>query len=206
MTAGASAATGNRMVKERPTAPKHVRSRRKWGDISLRIVAGLVLLYLFLPIMVIVLFSFNDPAGKFNYTWQGFTLDNWADPFKYPALTEALKLSLNIAFVSTLIALVPRHAAGHRPGTPALYRISGRRHVHDPAADRTRGGDGCLAADAVPGLRLGRGLHHHPDRACGLRGQLHRDDGAGPGARFSTGRWRTRRWIWVPARRGRSSR
>ncbi|MDZ7886159.1 MAG: ABC transporter permease [Mycobacterium sp.] len=106
MTAGASAATGNRSVTERPAAPKRVRSRTKWGDVSLRIVAGLVLLYLFLPIMVIVLFSFNDPAGKFNYTWQGFTLDNWADPFKYPALTEALKLSLNIAFVSTLIALV----------------------------------------------------------------------------------------------------
>lgn len=104
MTAGASAATGNRT--QRPAAPKHVRSRVKWGDISLRIVAGLVLMYLFLPIFVIVLFSFNDPAGKFNYSWQGFTLDNWADPFKYPALTEALKLSINIAFVSTLIALV----------------------------------------------------------------------------------------------------
>lgn len=106
MTAGASEATRNRPVGERPDTPKHVRSRTKWGDVSLRIVAGLVLLYLFLPILVIVLFSFNDPAGKFNYTWQGFTLDNWADPFKYPALTEALKLSLNIAFVSTLIALV----------------------------------------------------------------------------------------------------
>ncbi|QIV84533.1 ABC transporter permease [Mycolicibacterium frederiksbergense] len=106
MTAGAREAMGNRAGTERPAAPKHVRSRPKWGDVSLRIVAGLVLLYLFLPIMVIVLFSFNDPAGKFNYTWQGFTLDNWADPFKYPALTEALKLSLNIAFVSTLIALV----------------------------------------------------------------------------------------------------
>jgi spermidine/putrescine transport system permease protein len=93
-------------VVDRAPAPKRVRSRPKWGDISLRIVAGLVLLYLFMPILVIVLFSFNDPAGKFNYTWQGFTLDNWADPFKYPALTEALKLSLNIAFVSTLIALV----------------------------------------------------------------------------------------------------
>lgn len=93
-------------VVDRSPAPKRVRSRPKWGDVSLRIVAGLVLLYLFMPILVIVLFSFNDPAGKFNYTWQGFTLDNWADPFKYPALTEALKLSLNIAFVSTLIALV----------------------------------------------------------------------------------------------------
>lgn len=101
----ATEATKNR-VAERPAAPKRVRPRTKWGDVSLRIVAGLVLLYLFLPIMVIVLFSFNDPAGKFNYTWQGFTLDNWADPFKYPALTDALKLSLNIAFVSTLIALV----------------------------------------------------------------------------------------------------
>ncbi|MBX9922048.1 MAG: ABC transporter permease [Mycolicibacterium frederiksbergense] len=106
MTAGAREAMGNRAGTERPAAPKHVRSRPKWGDVSLRIVAGLVLLYLFMPILVIVLFSFNDPAGKFNYTWQGFTLDNWADPFKYPALTEALKLSLNIAFVSTLIALV----------------------------------------------------------------------------------------------------
>ena len=103
MTIGA---TENRTAGARPAAPKRVRSRTKWGDVSLRIIAGLVLLYLFMPILVIVLFSFNDPAGKFNYTWQGFTLDNWADPFKYPALTEALKLSLNIAFVSTLIALV----------------------------------------------------------------------------------------------------
>jgi spermidine/putrescine transport system permease protein len=76
------------------------------GDNLLRVVAGLVLLYLFLPIFVIILFSFNKPAGKFNYTWQGFTLDNWANPFKYPALTDALKLSLNIAAVSTAIALV----------------------------------------------------------------------------------------------------
>ncbi|WP_304118026.1 ABC transporter permease [Mycolicibacterium bacteremicum] len=99
---------------QRPSAPKDgpalpskpVRARPKWGDYSLRIVAGLVLLYLFLPIAVIVLFSFNKPAGKFNYTWQGFTLENWLDPFKYPALTDALKLSLEIALISTLVALV----------------------------------------------------------------------------------------------------
>ena len=66
-----------------------------------------MLLFLFVPILVIIVFSFNKPAGKFNYTWQGFTLDNWADPFKYPALTKALlKLSLNVAAVSTAIALV----------------------------------------------------------------------------------------------------
>lgn len=83
-----------------------LRRNRKLGDLGLRIVAGAVLLYLFLPIFVIILFSFNKPVGKFNYTWEGFTLENWADPFKYPALTQALKLSLNVAAVSTLIAVV----------------------------------------------------------------------------------------------------
>jgi spermidine/putrescine transport system permease protein len=78
----------------------------KLGDILLKVVAGLVLLYIFIPIFVIVLFSFNKPAGKFNYTWQGFTLDNWADPFKYPALAQALKMSVEVAAVSTAIAVV----------------------------------------------------------------------------------------------------
>ena len=78
----------------------------KLGDLALRTLAGLVLLFLFVPILVIIVFSFNSPAGKFNYTWQGFTLENWAHPFKYPALTSALKLSLNVAAVSTAIALI----------------------------------------------------------------------------------------------------
>jgi len=78
----------------------------KLGDIALKAVAALVLVYIFVPIFVIVLFSFNKPAGKFNYTWQGFTLDNWAHPFKYPALANALKMSIEVAAVSTAIALV----------------------------------------------------------------------------------------------------
>ncbi|KKF03772.1 ABC transporter permease [Mycolicibacterium obuense] len=100
--AGAAIAT----AAQQPVTAKKVRARRNWGDLLLRIVAGLVLLYLFLPIFVIILFSFNKPAGKFNYSWQGFTLNNWAHPFKYPPLTEALKLSLNVAAVSTAVALV----------------------------------------------------------------------------------------------------
>jgi spermidine/putrescine transport system permease protein len=85
---------------------RNIRGTFKLGDIALRIAAGFTLLFLFLPILVIIVFSFNKPAGKFNYTWQGFTLENWADPFKYPALTNALKMSLNVAAVSTAIALI----------------------------------------------------------------------------------------------------
>jgi spermidine/putrescine transport system permease protein len=85
---------------------RSIRGTGKLGDLALRLVAALVLLYIFVPIFVIVLFSFNKPAGKFNYTWQGFTLDNWANPFKYPALAEALKKSVEVAALSTLIAVV----------------------------------------------------------------------------------------------------
>jgi spermidine/putrescine transport system permease protein len=75
--------------------------------------ALLALAYLLVPIVVVVLFSFNDPAGRFNYTWQGFTLDNWGDPFGVPGLWPAMRTSLAIAALSafgatalgTLIAL-----------------------------------------------------------------------------------------------------
>ena len=105
MTTQAGAAVAN-AAENVDAPPKTVKGSPKWGDLVLRIVAALVLLYLFLPIFVIILFSFNNPKGKFNYSWQGFTLKNWMDPFKYPALTDALKLSINVAAVSTAFALV----------------------------------------------------------------------------------------------------
>jgi len=93
-------------VTELARPGRNFRGTFRLGDLALRIAAGLTLLFLFLPILVIIAFSFNKPAGKFNYTWQGFTLENWAHPFKYPALTQALKMSLSVAAVSTAIALV----------------------------------------------------------------------------------------------------
>ena len=76
------------------------------GEYAILAYAGLALLYLFAPIFVIVLFSFNDVRGRFNFVWNGFTLDNWADPFKIDALTDAMILSLEVAAISTIIATV----------------------------------------------------------------------------------------------------
>ena len=106
MTLAAGPLIGDAASAAEQPKPRRNRRRLNVGDVTLRVVAGLVLFYLFLPIFVIILFSFNHPAGKFNYSWQGFTFDNWLHPFKYPALTEALKLSINVAAVSTVIALV----------------------------------------------------------------------------------------------------
>jgi spermidine/putrescine transport system permease protein len=79
-------------------------SRQKLGRKFINASAVLGLLYLFAPIVVIVLFSFNKPKGKYNIVWQGFTLDNWANPFSKPEFTDALIVSLQVAAVSTVCA------------------------------------------------------------------------------------------------------
>src|SRR3954469_845782 len=74
---------------------------RHWG---LGIWSFLALLYLFIPVFIVVLFSFNDNKGRFNFTWQGFTLRHWQHPFADPDLSKALSNSVEIALISTAIA------------------------------------------------------------------------------------------------------
>ena len=87
-----------------------VRPRRGWWAFARRhaltAYALLALAYLLLPIAVVVAFSFNDPAGRFNYTWQGFTLDNWANWNGVPGLTEAMSLSVQIAAISAVASTI----------------------------------------------------------------------------------------------------
>ena len=66
--------------------------------------AALALIYLFLPIGVVVAFSFNNPRGRFNYTWDGFTLQNWLHPFGVPGIGSAIRISIEIAFLSSVAA------------------------------------------------------------------------------------------------------
>jgi spermidine/putrescine transport system permease protein len=70
----------------------------------LSLYAVLALGYLFLPIGVVVAFSFNNPKGRFNFTWQGFTWSNWTNPFGYPGIGGALRISIEIALLSSLFA------------------------------------------------------------------------------------------------------
>jgi spermidine/putrescine transport system permease protein len=74
--------------------------------------AGLALLYLFVPIFVVIAFSFNDPKGRYNITWEGFTLEHWRDPFAVPGLGDAMAKSLEIAAISTVLAVALGTAMG----------------------------------------------------------------------------------------------
>jgi spermidine/putrescine transport system permease protein len=85
------------------------RGARAWRwlrEHAVNIVAGLVVLYLLIPIAVIFLFSFNNPQGRYNYTWVGFTLDHWTHAFSRPELNEALLTSLKLALLATVISTV----------------------------------------------------------------------------------------------------
>ncbi len=74
-------------------------------DWALGVWSVLALAYLFIPVFIVVLFSFNDNKGRFNFTWQGFTLRHWQHPFSDPDLAKALTTSLEIAVIATVISV-----------------------------------------------------------------------------------------------------
>ena len=99
-------------VTEAPIAPASApapstggRSHDRLRHWALGVWSVLALLYLFIPVFIVVLFSFNDNQGRFNFTWQGFTLRHWQHPFADPDLSKALTNSIEIAVISTLIAV-----------------------------------------------------------------------------------------------------
>ena len=100
MTA-AGTATATAAPARRPGA------RSAWiGDRLVPIFTAIAIMYLLLPILVMIAFSFNDPPGKFNFVWGQFSLAAWAKPFAAIGLQKALGNSLLIAFSATFVATI----------------------------------------------------------------------------------------------------
>jgi spermidine/putrescine transport system permease protein len=70
----------------------------------LTVYSILFFVYLLLPIAVVVVFSFNNPPGKFNYTWNAFTWDNWLHWDAVPGIRSSIVLSLQIALIASIVA------------------------------------------------------------------------------------------------------
>jgi spermidine/putrescine transport system permease protein len=90
-------------------APRPDALARSWHLVrrhALTVYAALAFLYLLMPIAIVIAFSFNEPAGRFNYTWQGFTLDNWRNWDAVPGLVDAMTLSLQVAAISSVAATI----------------------------------------------------------------------------------------------------
>ncbi|WP_345945201.1 ABC transporter permease [Streptomyces albus subsp. chlorinus] len=90
----------------RPSGPPR-RSRsplRRLRRNAVVLAGCAALAYLLLPNLVVLLFSFNKPAGRFNYSWRAFSTDAWTDPCGVADMCGSLRLSLQIAVLATLIA------------------------------------------------------------------------------------------------------
>jgi spermidine/putrescine transport system permease protein len=88
----------DRALPDEPPQPR--RPRRRWGDRILLAYTWTIIVWLVLPIIVIAVFSFNDPVGRRNTVWQGFTLEHWGSAFDNPLLRDALVNSLLVAVIT----------------------------------------------------------------------------------------------------------
>lgn len=79
----------------------------RWLRRNLVMMVGiLVLVYLFIPIAVVIALSFNKPQGKFNITWNAFSLDAWTNMCGVPGVCTSFLTSVQIGIVATLVATV----------------------------------------------------------------------------------------------------
>ncbi|GIH27520.1 ABC transporter permease [Acrocarpospora phusangensis] len=97
--------------------------RTRFGDRILHWYTWLIILWLSSPIVVMIMFGFNDKKSKSNTSWQGFTLKWYQQLFAIDGLTEALINSVIIAVVSTILATTLGTLLGLAVGR---YRFRGK--------------------------------------------------------------------------------
>jgi spermidine/putrescine transport system permease protein len=72
----------------------------------LAFAAFAVMAILLVPNLVVLVFSFNKPNGRYNYEWVQFSTDAWTNPCGVPGICDSLGLSLRIGITASLIATV----------------------------------------------------------------------------------------------------
>lgn len=69
----------------------------------LAFIAIAVLVYLFIPILIVAVLSFNQPDGRFNTSWNAFSFEAWANLCAVPGVCSSFVTSIQIGLIATLI-------------------------------------------------------------------------------------------------------
>jgi len=79
---------------------------KSWNiaDKVVAVSAVLIYLFLWLPTIILVIFSFSN--NKFGIKWEGFTLRWYADIINNVGIRNALKMSLTIAIITVVVATI----------------------------------------------------------------------------------------------------
>lgn len=65
-------------------------------------VAVLIFIFLIAPNVVMLVFSFNQPANKYNFIWHKFSTSAWQHPCASSDMCSSIKLSITIAVIATI--------------------------------------------------------------------------------------------------------
>ena len=76
---------------------------RKW---QLQLVFALATIFLYAPIVVLIIFSFNNSRRGGNVVWRGFTTKYYEKAFANSQLVEAFVNSLTIAVIATILSVI----------------------------------------------------------------------------------------------------
>ncbi|WP_353808618.1 ABC transporter permease [Agromyces sp. SYSU T00194] len=100
------------------SAPEIRPARKSASDIALTVWSILVFGFLFVPIIVIVIYSFN--TGRLLVAWDGFGIDAFLTIFQKPAIQNAVMVSIQsgiiAAFIATTLGTLAGIAMASRPG------------------------------------------------------------------------------------------
>ncbi|WP_059172092.1 ABC transporter permease [Bacillus sp. FJAT-27445] len=114
-------------------------------QIGLKIFAGLVFAFLFVPLLIIVITSFGANS-TIQFPIEGFTFDWYSKVFSNESFMDSFFLSLQIAFFGTVLALLV--------GVPAAYSLA-RHNVFGRSWIKSF----FLSPTIVPGLVVGYSLY-----------------------------------------------
>ena len=67
-----------------------------------RFLIGLMFLFLYLPILLLIIFSFN--AGDSSAVWRGFSLHWYNELFQNRLIMESLYITLLVSLLATVIS------------------------------------------------------------------------------------------------------
>jgi spermidine/putrescine transport system permease protein len=90
-----------RSPREKRDKPGPLDYMRRW---PLQFMVGATLLFLYLPLITLMVFSFN--TSRRNIVWQGFTTDWYVKAFNNDSLLQAFLNSLTIAFFCTIFSVI----------------------------------------------------------------------------------------------------
>ena len=91
------------LFNRRPSTAEPFDYSRKW---LLRVVFTLGTLFLYAPIVVLIIFSFNNSRRGGNIVWKGFTTKYYTKAFGNEELMLAFGNSLTIAVASTIVSVI----------------------------------------------------------------------------------------------------